>query len=291
MTSFQMVGTAPATVGRSFSIMSTSDLASRWQSGSTRSAPAISAAYGRPQALAWNIGTIGMHAIAGADPEAVAGTVRHRVQVARTMAVDDAFGVAGGAAGVAHCGRGVLVDVRPVEFVRLAGHDVGVAQHGLARFFQRGDVAVADRDHGVHRLEVGEYRRQHVGQRQIDQHHLVFGLVGDVHDLLGEQPDVEGMQHRAHRRHRQIRRQVFGVVPHEGGDPLVAGDTDAPQRIRQLRGVLTDLGVGVLAITVAGGRGDFARSVHAGGVPQNGGDRQGKAVHGAVHRWTASGSA
>ena len=29
------------------------------RSGSTRSAPAISAAYGSPQALAWNIGTIG----------------------------------------------------------------------------------------------------------------------------------------------------------------------------------------------------------------------------------------
>ena len=128
--------------------------------------------------------------------------------------------------------------------VRLAVDDVGVAQHGLARFLQRGDVAVADRDHGVHRLEFGDYRRQQVGQRHVDQHHLVFGLVGDVDDLLGEQPDVEGMQHRAHRRHRQIRRQVFGVVPHEGGDPLVAGDTDAPQRIRQLRGVLTELGVG-----------------------------------------------
>src|SRR5277367_1363113 len=51
--------------------------------------------------------------------------------------------------------------------------------------------------------------------------------------------------------------------------------------------VSTDLSVGVLAITVVGGCGDFARSVHAGGVPQNGGDRQRKAVHGAVHRWTA----
>src|SRR6202007_2879657 len=59
MTSFQMVGTAPATVGRSSSIMPISDLASRWQSGSSRSAPALTAAYGSPQPLAWNIGTIG----------------------------------------------------------------------------------------------------------------------------------------------------------------------------------------------------------------------------------------
>ena len=59
MTSFQMVGTAPATVGRCVSIMSISDRASRWQSGKTKSAPAINAAYGIPHALAWNIGTIG----------------------------------------------------------------------------------------------------------------------------------------------------------------------------------------------------------------------------------------
>ncbi len=59
MTSFQIVGTAPATVGRWVSMRSTSDLASMKRSGSTMSAPAISAAYGRPQALAWNIGTIG----------------------------------------------------------------------------------------------------------------------------------------------------------------------------------------------------------------------------------------
>ena len=59
MTSFQIVGTAPATVGRCVSIRSISDGASRKRSGSTRSAPAISAAYGSPQALAWNIGTIG----------------------------------------------------------------------------------------------------------------------------------------------------------------------------------------------------------------------------------------
>ena len=59
ITSFQIVGTAPATVGRWVSIRFTRDLASMNRSGSTMSAPAISAAYGSPQALAWNIGTIG----------------------------------------------------------------------------------------------------------------------------------------------------------------------------------------------------------------------------------------
>lgn len=43
-TAFQMVGTAPVTVGRRSSTIRTSERGSRWQSGSTRSAPAISAA-------------------------------------------------------------------------------------------------------------------------------------------------------------------------------------------------------------------------------------------------------
>jgi hypothetical protein len=84
---------------------------------------------------------------------------------------------------------------------------------------------------------------------------------------------------------------VFGVVPHERGDPLVAGDTDAPQRIRQLRRVLTELGICAVAVTVAGRRRDLAGSVDMTGVPQDGSDRQREALHGAVHRWTASGSA
>ena len=58
ITSFQIVGTAPATVGRWVSMRCTIDLASMNRSGSTRSAPAIRAAYGIPHALAWNIGTI-----------------------------------------------------------------------------------------------------------------------------------------------------------------------------------------------------------------------------------------
>jgi hypothetical protein len=59
MTSFQIVGTAHDTVGRCDSIRPISEAASMKRSGSTRSAPAISAAYGNPHALAWNIGTMG----------------------------------------------------------------------------------------------------------------------------------------------------------------------------------------------------------------------------------------
>ena len=57
--SFQIVGTAPETVGLLAAINRRSGSACRKRSGITATAPAISAAYGRPQAFAWNIGTIG----------------------------------------------------------------------------------------------------------------------------------------------------------------------------------------------------------------------------------------
>jgi hypothetical protein len=71
-TSIQIVGTAPLTVTRSDSINFTSGSAWRKRPGMIRSAPAIAHAYGRPQALTWNIGTTGStrseHMIAFVSP-------------------------------------------------------------------------------------------------------------------------------------------------------------------------------------------------------------------------------
>src|SRR6478609_7402607 len=66
--SFQIVGTAPETVTRSAAInrVSGSDWSQR--SGITIAAPTMIAAYGRPQALAWNIGTIGRIRSYGVSP-------------------------------------------------------------------------------------------------------------------------------------------------------------------------------------------------------------------------------
>ena len=57
-TSFQMVGTAPATVARSSAIRRQSGSGWRNRPGISRSAPVSHPAYGSPQALAWNIGTM-----------------------------------------------------------------------------------------------------------------------------------------------------------------------------------------------------------------------------------------
>jgi hypothetical protein len=66
-----MVGTAPATVGRSDSMSFASGSAWRNRSGMTKLAPAYHAAYGSPHALAWNIGTIGSTRSCSVSPTAM----------------------------------------------------------------------------------------------------------------------------------------------------------------------------------------------------------------------------
>ena len=58
-TSFQTVGTAPDMVGRLAWMKRTIGSACSQRSGMHSDAPFMRAAYARPQALAWNIGTIG----------------------------------------------------------------------------------------------------------------------------------------------------------------------------------------------------------------------------------------
>ena len=68
-------------------------------------------------------------------------------------------------------------------------------------------------------------------------------MVRDELELLGEQPDVQGVQHRAHRRDGDVGGQVLGVVPHEGADALVAGDAEAGERVREACRVLAEFPV------------------------------------------------
>ena len=153
MTSFQMVGTAPATVGRCVSIMSITEAGSRWQSGNTKSAPAISAAYGIPHALAWNIGTIGSTLSLDPRRHRVAPTRRHGVQVSSN---DGCRQHLSGGRWCRWCSTSRPPSSRRCGASRTRPARVdhlGVAQHGLARVLQRRKVALPHRDHRVHGVE------------------------------------------------------------------------------------------------------------------------------------------
>lgn len=95
------------------------------------------------------------------------------------------------------------------------------------------------------------------------------------------------MQHRAHRRDREVGHQVFGVVPHERGNPLVPGNTEAAQRICQLASSLPHIAIATVPIALTRRGGDRASPVDTAAVAHDRGDRQRKVLHRAVHRCTA----
>ena len=83
---------------------------------------------------------------------------------------------------------------------------------------------------------MGQQLAERLGQAVVKDDNSVLGVVGDVDDLLGEEPDVQGVQDGAHGRHGQIGHEMLGVVPHERRDPLVAVDTQAAQGVGELSG-------------------------------------------------------
>ena len=227
------------------------------------------------------------HPVLEGETAGVAAAHRHRVQVRRAVAVDDPLGVAGGARGVAHGCRVALVDLGPVEG-RLGGREqLLVEVHLLAAGAQRVEVGarrVGPGDHDVlDRGHLPQLRRQQPAERVVDDHHVVLRVVGDVDQLLGEEPDVQGVQHRAHRGHRQVGLEVLDVVPLEGRHPLVAVDPQPAQCRGQPRGALAELGVGAGAAAVGGGGHDLAVGVHRDDVAADGVDGQLVVLHGAAH--------
>jgi hypothetical protein len=97
-----------------------------------------------------------------------------------------------------------------------------VYPHPAGRLDRTG-VPVAHDDHVPHRGQVGQHAGQQRDERGVHDHHPVAGVVGDVRELVREQPQVQRVQHGAHAGHGQVCDQVLGVVPHQRRHPLVAG--------------------------------------------------------------------
>ena len=121
-----------------------------------------------------------------------------------------------------------------------------------------GGGAVVDDDEPPDVRHLVGQRPQHPEQRPLDEDHLVVGVVDDVDELLGEEPDVERVQHPAGAGHGEVQLEVHRGVPAEGADPGVVGDPELLQRGRgaayPLRPVRVGTGGDGPADTVAGDR-------------------------------------
>ncbi len=131
------------------------------------------------------------HDIVGGGDRQI-GEVGDGVQVGRPLGVGDPLGVAGGPRCVAVHHRRTFVHQLPTR------HRIDPVDELLVgdRPVQPGGVG----PHHDHRLEVGQRRKDrfdHAHQVRVDEQHPILGVVDDVADLVGEEPDVDGVTHEA----------------------------------------------------------------------------------------------
>ena len=164
-------------------------------------------------------------AVALAHAEGLGHAHRHGVQHHGAVRVDDALGPPGGARGVADAAGVALVQDGQVV-VRVAARQqvlVALVARRHRRAGERHDEHPFRRDLGPDLLE---QRQQDI----VHQHEAVAGVVGDIGDIVGVQPEVEGVQHAAGAGDAEIGLLMRVVVPHHRGHRIAPPDPCACQR-------------------------------------------------------------
>ena len=147
------------------------------------------------------------------------------------MRVRDTLRVAGRARRVAHRRGLAFVDVGPWELVGLARDELGVAGDRHVGAEHR-DVAVAHDDQLLDVLEVGQHLGEERRERVVEDDDLRRAVVHDVRELFGKEPDVQRVEHRAHRGDREVHLHVLLRVPHERGHAIARLHTELRERVR-----------------------------------------------------------
>ena len=80
----------------------------------------------------------------------------------------------------------------------------------------------------------------------------VAGVGRDVGDIVGVEPQVEGVHGAAHGRDAEVALEVLGVVPAQGADPIALADAEAPERAGEPLGAGVGIGVGLAADRLVG---------------------------------------
>ena len=120
-------------------------------------------------------------------------------------------------------------------------------------------------------------------ERGVDDDAAVLGVVDDVGQLLGREPDVERVQHRSHGGDGEIRLEVALVVPAEGADAVTLLDAQPGQGGGQLLGPGGHLGEGGRAVPALLDGDDGAVAVDPLPVAQDVADQERGVLHGAFH--------
>ena len=121
----------------------------------------------------------------GRQAEYVGGHFHQRMEHGRPVFVEHALGIACGPAGVAKPDRIALVGLDPAIIGILSADPVG-------------ELAVVETDIMFDRRPLRFQALDQRSERLVVKQHPVFGMVGDIGQLVREQPRIDGVQDAAH---------------------------------------------------------------------------------------------
>ncbi len=167
------------------------------------------------------------------------------MQPRRAVRVDDALGIARRAARVTHRRGTVLVVDVPLDR-RRGGQQVLVLQQ-LGSGAGLGELALRPSSITTMCLTVSNVStngHSDTEQRLVDEDHLVLGVVDDVRQLIGEEPDVQRVQHATATGRGEVELEVTCRVPRKRGDASARGDTEGVEHAAQPPGSRRPIAVG-----------------------------------------------
>jgi hypothetical protein len=188
--------------------------------------------------------------------------------------VQDALRLAGGAARVAERGGAALVDVGELVPLVAVRDELLVVERAVA-----GAVGVRHQDLVADAVEA----RHDVGERGVEEDHLVLRVADDVAQVVLEQADIQRVQHGPHRRDREVQLEVAARVPAERGDAVARADAQRLERRRDPAGAAHHLAVRRALHAVVRAADDLAVSEEPLDAPRDVADEQGPIHHEAVH--------
>ena len=132
------------------------------------------------------------------------------------MGIDNAFRVARGAARVAHRGGTVFVDLVPFSRLSICQQVLVVQKFVTGEIIGNVACTVVHQHEVSHPFKRGQQRSEQTEKGTIDEDHFVIGMVDDVGELFGKQPNVQGVQHPSRARRSEIQLKVPCRIPCKG---------------------------------------------------------------------------
>ncbi len=135
------------------------------------------------------------------------------------MGIEHALGIAGGAGGVAEPGGGALVEIGPNKVVVDLADPILVGD-GVLELGRRHVGRVGEDDIALDRRQAIDDRLKQRHEGEIDEGDLVFCVIHDPGDLLGEQPRIDGVIDRPGAGDAVPAFEMAIAVPGEGRDAI-----------------------------------------------------------------------